>query len=81
MTLPFYQTADSEKVDAESWWESEGTVHVSWLRGVSRYGGGSFKSKRYLEDGGETYVCESTFYFNDESKKKNKLTWRFRKQN
>jgi hypothetical protein len=73
-------TADSEKVEAESWWELEGTVHVSFLRGISRYhGGGSFESRRYLEDDGEIYVCESTFYFNDTSREPNKLTWRFRK--
>lgn len=75
-----FQTADSELVEAESWWESEGTVHVSWLRGVSRYhGGGCFESRRYLEDDGKTYCCESTFHFNDDSREPSKLTWRFRK--
>jgi hypothetical protein len=74
----FIKTADSEKVEAESWWESDGTVHVSWLRGVSRYhGGGCFESRRYLEDDEETYTCESTFHFNDKSRESNKLTWRF----
>jgi len=73
-------TADSEMVEAETWWESEGTVHVSWLHGVSRYhGGGSFESRRYLDSDGETYVCESTFYFKDNSREPNKLIWRFRR--
>jgi len=54
-------TADSEKVDATSWWENDGTVHVSWTQGVNRYGGGSFESRRYLENNGDIYVCESIF--------------------
>jgi hypothetical protein len=73
-------TADSEKVEAESWWEEEGTVHVSWLRGVSKYGGGSFESRRYLEDGGDTLVCDSTFYPDDAMKEPNSISWRFRQQ-
>jgi hypothetical protein len=73
-------TADSEKVEAESWWEDEGTVHVSWLRGVSKYGGGSFESRRYLDDGGDTYVCDSTFHPDDAMKEPNSITWRFRQQ-
>ena len=73
-------TADSEKVHAESWWEEEGTIHVSWLRGISKYGGGSFESRRYLEDNGDTYVCESTFYPNDKEKRPIALTWRFRRR-
>ena len=53
-------TADSEKVDATSWWENDGTVHVSLTR-TKRYGGGSFESRRYLENNGDVYVCESIF--------------------
>jgi hypothetical protein len=55
-------TADKEKVQAEAWWESSGTVHRSYLRGVKKYGGGDFESKRYLEDDGNTLVCESLFH-------------------
>lgn len=72
-------TADAEEVEAEAWWEQEGTVHVSWLRGVKKYGGGSFESRRYLEDSGRTYVCQSAFYPNDASKQVLRLTWRFQR--
>jgi len=72
------ETADSEKVEAESWWENNGTVHVSWTYGVTRYGGGSFESKRYLENDGSVYVCESTFHPNDsEQREKSYLKWKF----
>ena len=69
-------TADSEKVMAESWWEDEGTVHVSWTYGVKRYGGGAFESRRYLENDGALYVCESTFHPND-GREKSFLRWKF----
>lgn len=69
-------TADSEKVMAESWWEGEGTVHVSWTYGVKRYGGGAFESRRYLENDGAVYVCESTFHPND-GREKSFLKWKF----
>ncbi len=53
-------TADSERVTAEAWWiavvhENDGDAvsntvyHHSWLRGVTKYGGGDFESIRYLE--------------------------------
>jgi len=71
-------SADSEKVEAESWWEDDGRVHVSWLRGVKKYGGGAFESKRFLD--GDTYVCESTFHPNDSGKQPNRIIWRFRRQ-
>jgi len=72
------ETADSEKVVAESWWEDGGTVHVSWTYGVTRYGGGSFESKRYLENDGNVYVCESTFHPNDSNRReKSFLKWKF----
>jgi hypothetical protein len=29
-------TADKERVEAEAWWEKEGTSHISWLRGVKK---------------------------------------------
>jgi len=55
-------TADKEQVEAESWWEEDGRVHVSWLRGVKKYGGGDFESRRFLEDEGKKLVCESYFH-------------------
>ncbi len=73
-------SADSELVGAEAWWEDRGRVHVSWMRGVTKYGGGSFESRRYLEDNRNVYVCESVFYPNDTTKVPNKITWRFRRQ-
>jgi len=72
-------TADSEKVVAESWWEADGSVHVSWTYGVKRYGGGSFESKRYLENDGDVYVCESTFHPDDTNTRRETsvLKWKF----
>jgi len=69
-------TADSEKVLAESWWEEEGTVHVCWTYDVKRYGGGAFESRRYLENDGTVYVCESTFHPSD-GREKSFLKWKF----
>lgn len=71
-------SADSEKVEAESWWEADGHVHVSWLRGVKKYGGGAFESRRFLD--GDVYVCESTFHPDDNSKQPNRIVWRFRRR-
>ena len=72
-------TADDEMVQAESWWEENGTVHRSWLRGVQKYGGGAFESRRYLDDH-DRYVCESTFHPLDETREKAKVTWIFERQ-
>lgn len=72
-------TADQETVHSECWWEDNGRVHHSWLREVNKYGGGSFESKRYLEDGGDTLVCESTFFPTDSSKEKAGVSWRFKR--
>jgi hypothetical protein len=73
-------TVDKENVEAEAWWEDNGTVHRSWLRGVTKYGGGDFESKRYLEQDGKVFVCETTFHPVDESREKAKVTWRFLRQ-
>jgi hypothetical protein len=71
-------TADAEKVVAESWWQDMGTTHVSWTRGVKKYGGGSFESKRYLENDGKVYVCESTFHPTDgQGRDESHLKWKF----
>eukprot|EP00548_Thalassiothrix_antarctica_P005858 CAMPEP_0194148648 /NCGR_PEP_ID=MMETSP0152-20130528/33620_1 /TAXON_ID=1049557 /ORGANISM="Thalassiothrix antarctica, Strain L6-D1" /LENGTH=322 /DNA_ID=CAMNT_0038850309 /DNA_START=126 /DNA_END=1094 /DNA_ORIENTATION=+ len=71
-------SADGETVQAEAWWEKNGTIHQSWLRGGgSKYnGGGDFESKRYLEKNGKVLVCESIFH----PRKKNntaRVTWKF----
>lgn len=77
------RTIDGEQVESESWWEHDGTVHVSWMRGVAMYGGGSFFNRRYLEEDAEThetvYVAEGSFIFNDPNKEDNVLNWRFRR--
>jgi len=70
-------TADAEIVKAEAWWEDDGKVHVSWMRGVSKYGGGDFASRRFLEQGGKVLVCETVFHPNDVTREKAKVTWKF----
>jgi len=70
-------TADQEQVQAEAWWEAEGTIHRSFLRGGKKYGGGDFESKRYLLDNGNTLVCESTFHPRDSEKSPARITWKF----
>lgn len=70
-------TADGEKVQAEAWWGQGGTVHISWMRGVQRYGGGDFESKRYLTDNGKTLVCDSIFHPTDTSRDKVQIQWKF----
>jgi hypothetical protein len=70
-------TADDESVQAEAWWEDRGASHISWMRGVSKYGGGDFESKRYLEQNGKVLVCESVFHPEDETREKAKVTWKF----
>ena len=59
-------TADGEHVNVASWWEENGTVHHSWVVGGQKYGGGDFENKRYLTDGGNILVCESTFHPREE---------------
>ena len=78
------KTVDQELAEAEAWWEDEGKSHVSWMRGVKMYGGGSFYSRRYFEekeheDDETVYACEGFFEFNDPNKENNELTWRFRR--
>lgn len=77
-------TVDQEIVQCEAWWEDEGKSHVSWMRGVTMYTGGSFYSKRYMEekeneDDEDVYVSEGFFEFDDPKKERNVLTWRFRR--
>lgn len=68
-------TADKEEVQSEAWWENNGTVHVSWLRGVKKYGGGDFESRRFLENG--NLICESVFHPNAVDKEKAAIRWVF----
>lgn len=75
-------TADSEVVDATSWWEDNGISHRSWLKGVTKYGGGDFESKRYLDpQNPNVLVTESTFHPADPSRGPVKVTWRFLRKN
>ena len=78
ITVPVV-TADGEKVQAEAWWEENGTVHRSWMRGVEKFGGGDFESRRYLEDDGQVLVCESTFHHQDTTIDDTCVTWRFQR--
>ena len=55
-------TADGERVSTAAWWEDAGRVHVSWVLGGARYGGGDFESRRSLTDGGNLLACESAFH-------------------
>lgn len=71
-------TADDEQVMAEAWWEREGTLHLSWMRGVKKYGGGDFESRRYLTED-DLLVCESTFHPSDETREKACVTWKFKR--
>ena len=71
------RTTDGENVKAESYWVDGGTSHVSRVFGSKRYGGGTFESKRYLENNGDVYVCESTFIPDDETRQNSYLKWRF----
>jgi hypothetical protein len=70
-------TADGETVQYEAWWE--GSVHVSWLRGVQKYGGGSFESRRFLNPAG-CLVCESTFHPEDTFRETACVTWTFARE-
>ena len=73
------KTAESEEVDAEAWWECQGTQHRSWLRGGKK---GDYESLRYLEDCGSdktVLVCESIFNPRDVTKKKARVRWRFQR--
>jgi hypothetical protein len=70
-------TAELETVQAEAWWD--GHIHVSWLIGVQKYGGGSFESYRYLTNDNNILVCESTFHPVDPSREKATVTWKFRR--
>jgi hypothetical protein len=72
-------TADGEEAEVEAWWEKNGSMHVSWMRGVQKYGGGDFESKRYIDDYGQALVCESTFHPSDATREKVQIKWRFRK--
>ena len=71
------RTTDGENVKAESYWVDGGTTHVSRVFGSKRYGGGTFESKRYLENNGDVYVCESTFIPDDNTRQHSYLKWRF----
>ena len=72
-------TADSEKVEAEAWWEENGTVHKSWLRGGRKYGGGDFESSRYLENE-NVLICKSAFHPGDPNREKAQVAWRFQRE-
>lgn len=73
------KTVEGDVVSAESWWVDNGTVHRTWMRGYTRFGGGDFESSRYIDSDG-CLVCETTFHPNDSNRKKPKLVWRFQRK-
>jgi len=72
------KSADNEHVHAESWWENDGTKHRSWIKGVTKYGGGAFESVRYIDEN-DQLICESTFHPTDPKKEKANITWTFKR--
>lgn len=52
-----FNDPDNDIVHVESWWEQDGTIHRSFLRGKSA---GVFESTRYLDK--EYLICESRFH-------------------
>jgi len=70
---------DGNEAQVKAWWEGQGTVHKSRLRGSSRViEGGEFEASRYLEDE-NILVCESTFHPPEHEGLPISLTWRFEK--
>ena len=69
---------DGDTIQVESFWEDDGTVHRSILRGKPRLGGGSVESLRYLE-GQDVLICESRFHPPPSPSKflPAQITWRF----
>lgn len=59
---------DGEPVVVEAWWDDQGSVHHSFMRGKASVCGGEFESRRFLETIGDgvdevrELVCESTFH-------------------
>jgi hypothetical protein len=78
------QDPDGDMVQVEAWWEEEGKVHKSWLRGKPRLQGGGFETARYLE-GRDILICKSTFHPSSTAPKSNDsaqnptVVWRFRR--
>lgn len=72
------RTADGEIVMAEAWWENNGTVHKSWMRGGKKWGGGDFESTRYVDAEGNL-ICDTTFHPTDSQRPKSNIRWKFRK--
>jgi hypothetical protein len=52
---------DADLVQVEAWWEQQGKVHRSILRGKPRIKGGSFETLRYLESD-NVLVTDSIFH-------------------
>jgi hypothetical protein len=81
------QDPDKDSVKVESWWEQQGTVHKSILRGKPRVKGGEFETIRYLEanENGsardDIFVCESYFHPSSSSSgqqfRSGYVKWRF----
>lgn len=69
---------DGDMVQVESWWEENGIVHKSWLRGKPRLHGGEIETARYLESN-DTLVTTSTFHPGLSKFEYANITWRFKR--
>jgi len=76
-TIVTIRDPDSDLVTVESWWEQQGTVHRSVLKGKPRVEGGVFETLRYLEND-DTLITESMFHPPPPSDKKNRRSTGFR---
>jgi len=85
---PVYSTfrdPDGDTVSVESWWQDNGRIHKSILRGKPRVKGGEFETTRYLEDGdNNVLVCEAVFHpppNNDNGRfQPARVQWRFQRE-
>jgi hypothetical protein len=73
-----FKDPDSDSVNSEAWWEQDGTVHRSVMRGKPRVRGGEFETLRYLDDN-DVLICESFFHPSPTSKgfEPGHVVWRY----
>jgi len=78
-----FRDPDGDTVSVESWWQDNGRIHKSWLRGKPRVFGGEFESTRYLDGKNDELVCESVFHpppdYNGDRFQPARMNWRFQR--
>ena len=80
--ISWFRDPDGDTVHVEAWWQADGTVHTSRLRGKPRVHGGTFVSQRYLESP-DVLICESTFHPAADAGLRfhpDHVVWRFQRQ-